>query len=479
MQQDINLKPIEVFKFFYEISSIPHGSGNMDGIAEYCVVFAKQRGFRFYRDNANNVIIYKSASKGRENAKPIILQGHLDMVCQKNTDRVFDFKKDGIEVVVDGDYLRANGTTLGADNAIAVAIILALLDSDTASHPPIEAVFTTDEEIGMIGANALDMSRLSAKRMINLDSEEEDTVTVSCAGGIDFKATLPITRHKVNANKTVIGIKGLKGGHSGVEIDKGRINAHILAGRFLDLLQKECDFDLADITGGDKSNAIPKYCFITLCSADSLLAKKAEAILENIKNEISKQEAEFEYTVECFSAVPDEIISKEELLSLIFALCSIPDGVVDMSADINGLVETSLNLGILKTEKDSIVFGHALRSSKASALDTLVDRLYSFWSQTNANYHTSGYYPPWEYKEESCLRQLYCRVYNELCNAEPKIEAIHAGLECAVFASRIKELDCISIGPDLFDVHTPNERMNISSVRKIYNILLELLKRCD
>lgn len=479
MQQDINLKPLEVFKFFYELSSIPHGSGNMDGISEYCVAFAKQRGLEFYRDNANNVIIYKSASKGRENTNPIILQGHLDMVCQKNADRVIDFEKDGIEVVVDGDYLRANGTTLGADNAIAVAIILALLDSDTASHPPIEAVFTTDEEIGMIGANALDMSRLSAKRMINLDSEEEDTVTVSCAGGIDFKAFIPITKSKTEGYKTVISLEGLTGGHSGVEIDKGRVNAHILAGRFLELLRKECDFDLADITGGDKSNAIPKYCIITLCSADSLLAKNAETILKNIKNDISKQEAEFKYTVECFSAGHLEVIGKEDLRSLIFALCLTPDGVINMSANIEGLVETSLNLGILKTEKDSVVFGHALRSSKASALDRLVERLYSFWSQTNANYHTSGYYPPWEYKEESSLRQLYCKVYKELCNTQPKVEAIHAGLECAVFASKLKELDCISIGPDLFDVHTPNERLKISSVEKIYNILLELLKRCD
>lgn len=467
-----------VCEHFYKICEIPHGSGDMEKISDFCVDFAKKNNLKYVKDSACNVVIYKEASKGYENFEPIILQGHLDMVCQKENDIDFDFLTDKIKVLQDGDFLTADGTTLGADNGIAVAIIFAILENNELSHPAIEAVFTTDEEIGMIGATALDTSVLKSRKMINIDSEEDDTVTVSCAGGIDFTASLPTNYEEFVGTKISVTISGLKGGHSGVEIDKNRVNANVLMGKILKNLNGE--FKLISINGGTKGNAIPNTCNVEICVKDSNVAhNKLLGCASNIKKEIAHIEENFKLDFEIhneintFSVLTDEIRDK-----IIYALLLSPNGIIDMSAEIMGLVETSLNLGILATESDKITFHYALRSNKNFALAFLMERLELFYKTANFTTHTGGFYPPWEYNSSSKLQEIYCNTYKEIVGQNPKVEAIHAGLECAVFSGSIKELDCISIGPSLFDVHTVNERMSLSSTKKLLSILIKMLENC-
>ena len=473
-----NLKPARVFKYFEEICSIPHGSGDMEKIADYCVEFAKSHSLEYVKDGANNVVIYKNATAGYENAEPVILQGHLDMVCQRTEDRSIDFSTDGLDIFVDGDFVKARGTTLGADNGIAVAMVLAILESDEYRHPRIEAVFTTDEEIGMVGATKLDMSLLSAKKMINIDSEEENAVTVSCAGGSDFKVSLPIRRVKKSGTEVTVILKGLKGGHSGIEIDKGRVNANMLSSRFLNSLAKVVDFEIISIDGGDKGNAIPNLCKIILCVDDvKKFVNEAEKEFEAIKNEISERERDFLPIITVGESAEFDVFDNELKNDLIFALLCAPNGIIEMSASIKGLVETSLNLGILATDNDEITMLFTLRSNKKSAHTALENKLKGFFAKLPCTIDASGHYPPWEFKENSKLQQLYVDTYKEITGIEPSIEAIHAGLECGIFYSAIDGLDCISIGPDLFDVHTVNEKMSISSTENIFNVLINLLAK--
>ena len=468
-----------VFRYFEKICAIPHGSGNMEPLSDYCLRFARENDLQVIRDNAKNVVIYKPGTAGYENAEPIILQGHLDMVCQKKEDAKIDFATDGIETYTDGDFIKAKGTTLGADDGIAVSMIMAVLASRDLPHPPIEAVFTTDEEIGMIGAKKLDCSVLKGRKMINLDSEEAGILTVSCAGGSDFKLFLPIDKTVVHGTKICLEITDLKGGHSGVDIDKHRINADILAGRILNYAKKAADFHIIKLDGGSKGNAIP-FC----CKAE-LVAKDAESFINIMKNYISVVKNEISDREEnCSIRLTAEAIGDFEVLNtaardkLIHLLLTTPNGVVDMSAQIDGLVETSLNLGILTTRENGIVLQYALRSNKASALDFLEDRLTAFASYNGCDSEISCRYEPWEFKKDSPMQRLYADAFSEKFGREPKIAAIHAGLECAVFAQEIEGLDCISIGPDMFDVHTVNERLSISSATETFELLCELLKKC-
>ncbi len=474
-----NLSPKEVFHYFEELSAIPRGSGNMKSVADYCMAFAEKHSLKAVRDSADNVIIYKNATAGYENCEPVILQGHLDIVCQKTAESDIDFLKDGLSLYVDGDFLKAKNTTLGADNGIAVAMVLSILANDNLSHPALEAVFTTDEEIGMLGALALDMSVLKSKKMINLDSEALDTVTVSCAGGSDFKAHLPFKRIETTANAVNITLKGLKGGHSGICINEGRVNANILAGRLLDFLNKYCNFDLISINGGDKTNAIPLCCEIKLCSNEAdKLKSKAEEYLDLIKEEISFREPDFCYQIEISAEDKHLCIEKSTAENVIYSLLCAPNGVVEMSAEIENLVETSLNLGILETNENDVFMTFALRSNKKSALKFLEDKLFTFFSKLSAKIETGGHYPPWEYNSNSTLQTVYKEAFIEQFGCEPKVEAIHAGLECGVFADGIKDFDGIAIGPDIYDVHTVNERLSISSTEKVYNLIIKILEKC-
>ncbi len=480
------LEPQRVLRYFEEICSIPHGSENMKSIADYCVEFAKSHSLEYKRDLADNVIIYKKASFGYENAEPIILQGHLDMVCQQTEDRNIDFLADGLDIYTDGDFVKAHGTTLGADNGIAVAMVLAILESNEYKHPRIEAVFTADEEIGMVGATKLDMSLLTAKKMINIDSEAESAVTVSCAGGSDFEVELPVSRVNKQGTEVTVVLKGLKGGHSGIEIDKGRVNANLLAGRFLNHMASCTDFDIISVDGGDKGNAIPRICKIRLCVDDSdEFVQEANEYLEIIKNEISEREKDFMSIVTAGQKAEFSVFADEIKNAVIYALTCVPNGIIEMSASISALVETSLNLGILVTDSEKLVTDSekiimlfTLRSNKKSAHTALENKLKAFFSVLPCHIKTSGHYPPWEFKENSVLQKLYIDTYREFTGVEPKVEAIHAGLECGIFYSAIDGLDCISIGPDLFDVHTVNEKMSISSTKRIFNVLIALLEKC-
>lgn len=472
-----NIKPERVFYYFGNVCDVPHGSGDMSGIRRLLKNFAINHNLEYVTDDYDNVIIYKQGTKGYENSEPVILQGHTDMVCQKCDDYDIDFVERGIDAYVDGDFVKARGTTLGADNGIAVAMILAILEDDTIAHPPIEAVFTTDEEIGMIGANNLDMSLLKGKRMINIDSEDGDIITVSCAGGSDIIATIPTDRVDAEGDVIKITLKGLIGGHSGIEINSNRVNADILMGRVLNHLRNEQKFSVISVCGGDKSNAIPNYCEAVLVAHDGVALKEiTEEYLEVIKTEISDREKDFSYCVALDGKDTCRSLSDKVSETLINVLATAPNGVLDMSASVEGLVETSLNLGILETTDDTINLRFSLRSNKASALKALEEKIVAFLNMQNVESVVFGKYLPWEYNENSVLRETYKRIYTEQMGEEPKVEAIHAGLECGVFAAAIDDFDCISIGPFLYDVHTVKERLSISSTEIVYKFILKLLE---
>ncbi len=471
-----NLNPGDVFSYFEEICAIPRGSGNMEMISKYCVDFAVRHSLRYVCDDAGNVVIYKDASCGYETSDAVILQGHLDMVCQKDVDCNIDFLSDGLDIYTDGDFVKARGTTLGADNGIAVAMIMAILADDSLRHPPIEAVFTADEEVGMIGASKLDMSCLGGKKMINIDSEDEDIITVSCAGGSEFAVTVPVSREEAEGETVIVTLSELQGGHSGVEIDKGRVNANILMARILNHVRKTTDFYIADICGGDKSNAIPVYAKAILVSREaSRLSDELKKYAELIRGEISSREPGFGLETQICACDTVSVMSKETQNRLISVLLCSPNGIMEMSADIPNLVETSLNLGVLEGSEDKADICFALRSSKKTALQYLKDRLFLLCEALGCTGKSSGYYPPWEYNKNSVLRELYCKKLEAAIGKEPQIEAIHAGLECGVFADGIAGLDCISVGANMYDIHTTSERLSISSVSKVYEVIKEVL----
>ncbi len=471
------MEPQRVFHYFQKICSIPHGSGDMDKIASFCVNFAQEYSLKYVRDNTNNVIIYKPASSGYESSQPVILQGHLDMVCQKEEGYEIDFANESIKPYVDGDFIKAQGTTLGADNGIAVAMIMAILESDEYAHPAIEAVFTTDEETGMDGALNLDMSLLKGRRMINIDSEEECNITVSCAGGRNFTAKLPFERVNVQGTLVTVTLKGLQGGHSGIEIHKGRVSANTLAGRFLNRFIDDSSVSLVCVNGGDKSNAITNSCEIKLVVKNpDDFCLKAKEYLDIIKTEILSRESGFVAEIIRGDNTTFDVIPEETKKAVTFALVSSPQGVVEMSAEIEGLVETSMNLGILKTENNHILLRYSFRSNKKSAIDYLEEKMRTLYMNIPSGISTFGSYPSWEYNSNSVLQKLYCECYEELYGKKPNIEAIHAGLECGVFDSALEGLDCISVGPDMFDVHTFKERLSITSVQNIFKVLIDVLK---
>ncbi len=466
----------KVFQYFSEISAVPRGSGNRKMIADYCENFAKSLKLKYIRDDANNIVIFKNGSNGGEKAAPIILQGHLDIVCQAAEDCKIDFSKDGLEIYREGDFIKAKGTTLGADNGIAIAYIMAILSSNDIKHPPIEAIFTADEEIGLLGAGVLDCSSLKAKKMINLDSETDDVLTVSCAGGQDVVLKIPVVQSKKEGTSLSLSTRGLLGGHSGVEIDKGRTNANLLMGEILSFLNENCKFNIISINGGKKPNAIPNSCTAEICTKDSelilhLLSKPETLFLSKIK----ETEPDFCFEIKKGLCGTYQCFDNNTKNGLLYLLKAVPDGVVKMSEEIEGLVETSLNLGILTTDNENITAHYALRSNKEAELHILTEKILMASKKAKAKSDVFGFYPPWEYNPHSSLRELYETCFNEVFNKEISIEAIHAGLECGVFANKIKELDCISVGPNLFDVHTPNERLDIVSAIKTFGLLLKVL----
>ncbi len=475
------LSPIEqdIFSIFQEISAIPRGSGNMKGIADYCENFAKLYNLKYIRDNSDNVIIFKNASHGYEKAEPIILQGHLDMVCQAEDGLNKDFLNEGLEIYQDGDFIKAKGTTLGADNGIAIAYIMAILSNKNIAHPSIEAIFTTDEETGLIGAGSLDCSVLKSKQMINLDSEEDYNLTVSCAGGQDVILSLPLTKNENEGYKLTLSVKGLLGGHSGVEIGKNRTNANILLGEILFRLKESCIFNIISLNGGTKPNAITQNAVAEICiqNKDDILK-----LIENIKNEyriiLNTTEPNFNLEAKTYDFSKYICFDSSSTNLSINLLKESPYGVIKMSEEINGLVETSLNLGILSTEENTLTLHFSLRSNKENSLFNLTDQVKDLGKKYNCHTVETSFYPAWEYKADSPLRELYKKCYRQENSKDINVLAIHAGLECGLFSNKIANLDCISVGPNMHDVHTPNEKLEISSTVKTFKLLLKVLSEC-
>jgi len=478
MLETNNLTNTRVFYYFEEISKIPRGSGNMKGIADFCESFAKEQGFRYFRDEMNNVVIFKEGTKGYENSTPVIMQGHLDMVCQKTADSKIDFSKDPLELYIDGDFIKAKNTTLGADDGIGAALILAVLESKDIAHPPIEAVFTVDEEIGMLGAAKLDMSQLSGKKLINIDNFSDGCACVSCAGGADIKTYINVKRVIACGKKLMLSIDGLLGGHSGAMIHKGRVNANILAGRILACAKKISDFDIISINGGDKGNAITPRCIVEIVVKDTDgFISKLEEVFENIKNELSDREENLNLSVTTIEEGNFQAIDKESRDKLINMLLSIPDGVLTMSKKISGLVETSSNLGITATQDDKILLHSTIRSNKRGALEWLQEKMFMIAEYNNCTVEASGHYPPWELVENSEMQKIFADTCAEIYGKEANIYAIHAGLECGIFAGKIEGLDGIAIGPEVHDIHTVFERLSISAVNKFYDFLKVILAK--
>ena len=477
MQVLEHLEPKKVFALFEEMCAIPHGSRNTKAISDWCVAFARQRGLEYHQDESNNVIIIKPAAPGYESAQPILLQGHLDMVCEKASGCGKDMDREGLDLAIDGDYVYAKDTTLGGDDGIAVAMAMAVLDDQTLPAPRIEAVFTTDEEIGLLGATALDVSPLQGRKMINLDSEAEGIFTVSCAGGNTTTCILPVSRAPFTGSVLTVTVGGLTGGHSGAEIHKGRANANMLMGRVLRTLAKSTQLRIQRVDGGLKDNAIPVESRAAVTVSDPQAARQLTTELEAmLRNEyrttdpglfVKAEEApEF--------GTPMDQVSTEKVICMLQCL---PNGIEAMSADIPGLVQTSLNMGILVTGEDTVQTSYSVRSSVDSQKQMLKERLACLMEQLGGRVEYAGEYTGWEYQEHSPLRDLMVEVFRDQYGKEPKIEAIHAGLECGIFAGKMPGLDCVSLGPDLLEIHTPREKMSISSVQRIWKFLLEVLKR--
>ncbi len=475
------LKPEKVFSFFEEISRIPRGSGNEKEISDYLVNFAQKRGLEVIQDEALNVIIKKPGYKGYENATTVILQGHMDMVCEKEANVEHDFTKDPIKLKIEGDMIKASKTTLGADNGIAVAFCLAILDAEDIIHPPLEVLITTEEETGMGGASKLDAKNIKGKILINIDSEEEGILLVSCAGGLRSKVKLPIEWEKAKKDAVIysLEIKGLKGGHSGSEIDKGRANANKLMGRILNDLMSEIEFNLSNINGGAKMNAIARTAeahLVISSNNEAKLKNKIEIWDKVLKNEYKSSDPNMSLELKKLDTNLDKVFTYNTTQKVVDILIMIPNGINTMSMAIEGLVESSTNLGVVTTTNEQVTFDSALRSSVRSLKYEILRRIETVAKLVGASAITQSEYPEWEYKTDSYIREIFIEVYKTMFHKEPDIEAIHAGLECGLFNEKFGDVDMISFGPNMYDVHTPDECLSISSTQRTWKYLLEVLK---
>ncbi len=480
MKNSLNLKPENVFYYFEELSKIPHGSGNTKAISDYCVAFAKERNLEYYQDELNNVIIIKNPTEGYENAEPIIIQGHLDMVCEKEEDCNIDFTKDGLDLYVDGEFLRARGTTLGGDDGIAIAYSLALLDEPGLQHPRLEFIFTVDEETGMDGVQGIDLSPIKGHIMLNIDSDEEGVFLTSCAGGLGVTIELPVERVTESGEVYELKVGGLFGGHSGGEIHKERGNSNILMGRVLEQISYNCDFALVNLEGGTKDNAITRQTVAKLivpAEAKTVFEESVKAIEAVLKKEYKAADPDLFVNATLLGEGKDEVLHPTAFTKLLFLLRQVPYGVQHMSVEIPGLVETSCNVGIIKLDTDVFHLNVSIRSSVSTRKYEVCDRISFLGEFIGAEVLVGGDYPAWEYKAESQVRDKIAGVYKELFNEEPQIMAIHAGLECGYFADKIHGLDAVSFGPKNLDIHTPQERLSIASAEKYWKLLVEYLKR--
>ena len=475
-----NLEPKAVFQYFEEISNIPRGSGNEKGISDYLLNFGKELGLESIQDEALNVIIKKPGTLGYENAPTVIIQGHMDMVCEKNNGVEHDFEKDPLKLRIVDDYIYATDTTLGADNGIAVAYAMAILASNDIPHPPIEVLLTTDEETGMSGAMAIKKENLQGKILINLDNEEEGYLLVSCAGGVRSTATLKVDEQEIGSKKLIkINISGLKGGHSGMDIIKERGNSNKILGRVLKGLLREVKFNLVSLNGGSKNNAIPR-------EAEAIIAvnpndeNTAIEVINNwnniIENELRAQDPGLKIEASITDIKTCKEFTDESTKKVVDLLYIYPNGINTKSTEIEGLVESSTNLGVLTTKDGVVEFDSAIRSSIPSLKEEIVLRSKTIVELLGGKFETTSDYPGWEYDPNSKVRDICQKVHKDMYGKEAKIVAIHAGVECGLFNEKLGNLDMISFGPNLYDVHTPDEHMSISSVKNCYEYLLGILK---
>lgn len=474
------LYPQRVFYYFEQIAAIPHGSRNTKAISDFLVNFAKEHNLVWYQDENNNVVIVKEASAGYEAAEPIIIQGHMDMVCEKEKGVDIDFEKDGLKLYIDGDFLKAEGTTLGGDDGIAVAYALALLDSQEIAHPKLEVVITVDEEIGMLGADAIDLSMLTGHTMLNIDSDVEGSFLTGCAGGMAVNVTLPIKRVMQSGEKVALTITGLEGGHSGSEIDKEHGNANILMGRLLRALFEETPFGIISLAGGLKDNAIPRECVTELLVPQenvNLVKEIADKLDIELKKEFMTADPSVCIEFEDLGKKEESILDFGSVSRVIFYLRSVPNGVQHMSQVMHGMVETSLNLGIMELKEDALHTVTSIRSSVGTRKADLLDRVTAIVELLGGEAEVEGDYPAWEYKQDSSLRPQIAKVYKQLYGKDPVFETIHAGLECGLLSEKIKNLDCVSFGPDNSDIHTPKERLSISSTGRVWDFIVEFLRQ--
>ena len=469
-----NLEPQNVFHFFEEITKIPHGSGNVGQISDYLVKFARDRGLCCIQDELKNIIIVKEAVPGYEDEPTVILQGHMDMVAVKKPDCDIDMAKEGLRIAVRGDEIYAEGTSLGGDDGIAVAYALALLDSDAIKHPRLEVIVTVDEEVGMDGARGIDLSMLTGNRMVNLDSEDEGIFLTSCAGGARVKGKLPLSEAQRQGVAVEVTVGGLLGGHSGGEIHKERGNSKCLMGRLLYRLAETFDIGISRLQGGLADNAIPRETKAVLVVEE----RDKEAILDVVKT------VEGEIRAELSSKDPGAFLAAgegrpgswlcttaEDTAKAAAWLIALPNGVQAMSADMHGLVETSLNLGILSYEDGSLLADFSVRSSVESAKQALIDRLCAVIGLAGGSFSVSGDYPGWKYRKDSPLREKMTALYEKMYGKAPKVEAI--------LGSKIADLDCVSMGPDMKDIHTTEETLSISSTGRVWEFLVRLLEEKD
>jgi len=472
-----NLKPGAVFHYFEELTRIPRESGHERQVSDYLAGFARQRKLEVVQDQALNIIIRKPGTAGYEHSPVVIIQGHMDMVCEQAKGSRHDFSRDPLALKIEGDLLRAEGTTLGADNGIAVAYGLALLDSAGIPHPPLEMLVTTSEETGMDGAHALDAGQLEGKTLLNLDAEEEGVLFVSCAGGVNVVCEFE-TRWERTANAALlIKVSGLKGGHSGLEIIQQRANGIMVLGRMLDAARTAGAFHLAALSGGSKSNAIPREAQAAITAAAPVLTKIKDILKRlagDLKTEFAATDPGIKLAVTAGAKVARHL-DRASTDRLIDFLVIIPSGVQSMSRELPDLVEGSLNPGVLEQSGETIRMTVSIRSCVDSIREELTRRVEVTAGLVHARSTRAGAYPAWRYEADSKVRSLCARVYQDVSGKAPRIKAIHAGLECGLLREKLPETDMISFGPNLYNVHTPDEHLSIKSVAATWKFLLSIL----
>lgn len=475
-----NLEPKEVFYYFEDICNIPHGSGNTQKISDYCVDFAKEHGLKYRQEECGNVIIWEDATSGYEQADPVILQGHMDMVAVKDADCPLDLEKDGLIPEIDGEWVQAKGTSLGGDDGIAVAYALAILAADDIPHPALEAVFTVGEEVGLVGATALDASDLKGKILLNMDSEDDGIFLIGCAGAATVACCLPIKKETVSGQQYAWHIDGLMGGHSGMEISRERANANKVFGRFLSECMEEIGFSIVSVSGGEKDNAIAKQCDALLVVPEEKTTAFEEAVQAfdgMLKKEHHFTDPQLRIYAEKEGCGETEALNGETAQKLMSLLIHLPNGVQKRVPEFPDSIQTSLNMGILAQTGEEVSMTFSVRSSVTSEKEWLMKQMQHLTESFGGYCRISGVYPAWEYQPDSRIRPLMIETYEEITGKKPETAAIHAGVECGIFSEKLPGLDCISYGPQMNDIHTTRERLNIESVKRNWELTLAVLKK--